>query len=112
MVIAENGNVILESQDWAASLGFKLMSKKDSNAAKIDMQTSSSPKKNWINLTYPNFSLMMDSWQSRVCDIIDWLMLQKTSEDYEMKSIWGETNVLLLNVGGTTQYKVVERCRN
>jgi hypothetical protein len=40
VVIAENGNVILESQDWAASLGFKLMSKKDmKKAVKIDMHT-------------------------------------------------------------------------
>ena len=45
VVIASNGNVILESQDWAASLGFKIMSRQDiGQTAKIDMATSS-PKK-------------------------------------------------------------------
>ena len=44
-MIASNGNVILESQDWAASLGFKIMSRQDiGQTAKIDMATSS-PKK-------------------------------------------------------------------
>ena len=43
VVIAENGNVILESQDWAASLGFKIMSK-------------------WILCYKPNWLLSLLSW--------------------------------------------------